>query len=67
MLREIYTQIGPDTSVFNTDIKKSPIDSSFLITWAYQKNNTYSLVTILYHVNFEGDNDYKYKYALILK
>jgi hypothetical protein len=65
MLREIYTQIGPDTSVFNTDIKKSPIDSSFLITWAYQKNNTYSLVTILYHVNFEGDNDYKYKYTSI--
>ncbi len=65
MLSEIYTQIGSGASIFNTDIKKSPIDSSFLITWAYQKNNTYSLLTILYHVNFEGDNDYEYKYASI--
>lgn len=65
MLSEIYTQIGSGVSIFNTDIKKSPIDSSFLITWAYQKNNTYSLITILYHVNFEGENDYQYKYALL--
>lgn len=65
MLGTIYSQIGASQSVFNTDIKKSPIDSSFLITWAYQKNNNYSLVTILYHVNFEGDNDYEYKYTSI--
>lgn len=64
-LAQIYQAIGSNGSLFNTDIKKSPIDSSFLITWAYQKSNTYSLLMILYHVNFEGENDYKYKYASI--
>ena len=62
MITAIYNDLGENVTLFNLDIKKSPINSSFLITWAYYKgSHPYTLISILYHVNFEGENNYEYK------
>ena len=63
---EMFNTIGGNNTVFCTDIKKSPIDSRFLITWCFGNNNqTYNLITILYSVNVGTENTFDYRYTKI--
>ena len=65
-LEEIRATIGAGSTVYNTDIKKSPIDSRFLITWAFgDENPTYNLLSIVYTVNVGSSNTYDYRYTKI--
>lgn len=65
-LAEIRAQIGAGSTAYNTDIKKSPIDSRFLITWAFgDQNPTYNLLSIVYTVNVGSSNTYDYRYTKI--
>lgn len=67
MYQEIRNQIGGGKgTVFNTDIKKSPISGQFVITWAFNTDGAnYTLITVLYNVNVGSDNTYSYKSANI--
>ena len=67
MYQEIRNQIGGGKgTVFNTDIKKSPISGQFVITWAFNTDGaSYTLITVLYNVNVGSDNTYSYKSANI--
>ena len=59
----MYNEIGVNGTVYNTDIKKSPIDSRFLITWAFGRTTyEYTLITALYTVNVGSDNTFEYRY-----
>ena len=61
--QEIWNEYGASSTMFVTDIKKSPYGSQFLISMAYSTfgNSNYSLVTILYNVNVGADNTWDYR------
>lgn len=67
MYQEIRNQIGGGKgTVFNADIKKSPISGQFVITRAYNTDGAdYTLITVLYNVNVGSENTYSYKSANI--
>ena len=65
-LMEMWQTIGGNGTVFDMDIKKSPMDSRFLITWAFGKTDqTYTLISIVYTVSVGTDNTFEYRYAEI--
>lgn len=58
----IYNEYGGSSTLFVSDIKKSPYSSQFVISQAYKTTNSnYSLITMLYNVNVGSDNTYDYK------
>lgn len=63
-IQDMFNTIGGNGTLYDMDLKKSPIDSRFLITWAFNDNvSAYNLVTILYHVNVGVANEYEYRYG----
>ena len=63
---EMFNTIGGNDTAFCTDIKKSPIDSRFLITWCFgNANQDYNLISILYTVNVGSSNTFDYRYSKI--
>lgn len=66
MFSEILNVIGENGTYYNSDIKKSPTNSQFLINWAYGKTESqYTLISILYTVNVGSANTFKYLYSNI--
>lgn len=66
ILAEIKNVEGWNGTVFNTDIKKSPLGGQFLINQAFQRGNgQYTLMTILLTVNVGTNNTYEYKVTSI--